>query len=176
VAQSPHLADFFRLQCHRVVTPNDFIVASGFRVCPICDSETPYSVNGLFRERYFIMGQTARIWHPEGRSLRRRHGLHAHIEPRAPRSREPSERDLNNHKVVPILRDSQIKFEKSQWVTGEPTNCKIDLRFTYELAVVNNALEETCQHQTNCRFRVNAGSAVDLALSLQNKSINIVCM
>ena len=33
-AQNPHLADFFRLQCHRVVTPHDFIVASGFKCMP----------------------------------------------------------------------------------------------------------------------------------------------
>jgi len=51
-------------------------------------------------------------------------------------------------------------------VTGEPANCKINLRFTHELAVVNNALKESRQHQTNRCFRINAGSAVVAAVQV----------
>jgi len=49
-------------------------------------------------------------------------------------------------------------------VTGEPANRDIYLRFTHKLAVMNNALKESSQHQTNCRFRVNAGAAVVAAV------------
>ena len=45
-------------------------------------------------------------------------------------------------------------------VTGKPANRKIDLRFTHELAVVNNALKESRQHQTNRCFGSNTGAPI----------------
>ncbi len=45
-------------------------------------------------------------------------------------------------------------------IAGEPTNCDINLRFTHEFAVMHDALEETSQHQTNRRFRIDAGPTV----------------
>jgi hypothetical protein len=53
-----------------------------------------------------------------------------------------------------------------QPVAGEPAYRDIYLRFTHELAVMHNALEETRQHQTNCRFWVNSGSAVVAAVQV----------
>ena len=50
--------------------------------------------------------------------------------------------------------------------SGKPADCKIDLRFPHELAVMDNALKETGQHQPNRRFRVNTRPSVCLTIQV----------
>ncbi len=55
-----------------------------------------------------------------------------------------------------------------QPVTNKPADRDIDRRLTHQSPVMDNAEQETCQHQANCNLGINARSAVVGAVEISN--------
>lgn len=53
-----------------------------------------------------------------------------------------------------------------QAITSKPADRDVDLSFTHQLAIVNDAGEQTSEHQQYPRFWIDAGPAVIRAVSV----------
>ena len=55
-----------------------------------------------------------------------------------------------------------------QAIANEPADRDVDLRFSHQLAVVDNSEQQVCEHQANRDLRIDPGPAVVRAIAVRD--------